>query len=318
MESFGGRLKQERERRKVALDEISVATKIGVRFLRALEEDRFDELPGGIFNKGFVRAYARHLGLDEEQTVADFLQATGASQPAPETPETQVVEILAKKQEERNQARGNGEARVPWGTLAVALLIVACGFALWGSYSERFSQERQERKRSIGRPLAAQSASVRAQAAGSTQAQPKRRETADAGTAIPAATTQAVSSASEVKPAAVLAESSRDAPSAQTSGAASGTFVVSIKAREDSWLSVTADGKEVIQDTLTAAAEKSVEAQREIVVKAGNVGGLDFAFNGQKLPAQGGYDEVKTLIFDPAGLKPAAPPPAAPAPPSQP
>ena len=76
MESFGARLKREREQRKITLEDISVATKIGTRFLTALEEDRFDQLPGGIFNKGFVRSYARHLGIDENQTIADFVAAT--------------------------------------------------------------------------------------------------------------------------------------------------------------------------------------------------------------------------------------------------
>ena len=59
MPSFGEKLKLEREKRKITLDQISASTKIGTRMLQALEEDRFTQLPGGIFNKGFVRAYAR-------------------------------------------------------------------------------------------------------------------------------------------------------------------------------------------------------------------------------------------------------------------
>jgi len=81
VESFGARLKKEREQRKITLDEIAASTKVGTRFLRALEEERFDQLPGGIFNKGFVRAYARHLGIDEEQAIADYVAAAGAGQP---------------------------------------------------------------------------------------------------------------------------------------------------------------------------------------------------------------------------------------------
>ena len=77
MDSFGERLKREREKRGVTLDEISVATKISTRMLRALEAEKFDQLPGGIFNKGFVRAYAQHLAMDEDQAVADYLAAIG-------------------------------------------------------------------------------------------------------------------------------------------------------------------------------------------------------------------------------------------------
>ena len=79
MGSFGDRLKKEREQRSISLDDISLSTKIGTRMLRALEEEKFEQLPGGIFNKGFVRAYARHVGLDEEQTLADYMEALGES-----------------------------------------------------------------------------------------------------------------------------------------------------------------------------------------------------------------------------------------------
>ena len=72
MGSFGERLQREREMRGVTLDEIAEATKIGTRSLRALEAQEFEKLPGGIFNKGFVRAYAKFLGIDEEQAVTDY------------------------------------------------------------------------------------------------------------------------------------------------------------------------------------------------------------------------------------------------------
>ena len=67
--------------RGVSLDEIAESTKIGTRLLKALEDEQFDLLPGGIFNKGFVRAYAKYLGMDEEQAVADYLQAAGNDEP---------------------------------------------------------------------------------------------------------------------------------------------------------------------------------------------------------------------------------------------
>src|SRR5438105_825017 len=74
--TVGERLKRERELRGIKLEEIAESTKIGKRNLVALEEEEFSQLPGGIFNKGFVRAYAKFLGLDEEQAVNDFLAAS--------------------------------------------------------------------------------------------------------------------------------------------------------------------------------------------------------------------------------------------------
>jgi cytoskeleton protein RodZ len=89
--------------------------------------------------------------------------------------------------------------------------------------------------------------------------------------------------------------------------------VVVVKAREDSWLSISVDGEIVTSSVLPAASQKSVRAEKQVVIKAGNVGALDFEFNGQKLPAQGDLGEVKTLTFGPYGLQPSAPQPQAPA-----
>jgi cytoskeletal protein RodZ len=78
MASFGENLRRERELRGVGLREIAEATKISVRFLQALENDRVDQLPGGLFPRAFVRQYARYLGLDAERTVAEYLYLAGA------------------------------------------------------------------------------------------------------------------------------------------------------------------------------------------------------------------------------------------------
>jgi len=69
MESLGNYLKREREFRQIALIEVSKATCISSGTLNALESDQFDQLPGEAFVRGFLKAYARHVGLD----VADVL-----------------------------------------------------------------------------------------------------------------------------------------------------------------------------------------------------------------------------------------------------
>jgi cytoskeletal protein RodZ len=78
--TFGENLRQRREQRGLTIDAISNVTKISPRMLLALEEERFDQLPGGVFNKGFVRAYARQLGLSEEETLNDYLGALRETQ----------------------------------------------------------------------------------------------------------------------------------------------------------------------------------------------------------------------------------------------
>ncbi|MEP7273390.1 MAG: RodZ domain-containing protein [Acidobacteriota bacterium] len=74
MPSLGEDLKKAREERGVTLRKISESTHIGMRFLQAIENDIYDELPGGIFNRSFVRKYAKHVGLDEEQVLIRYDQ----------------------------------------------------------------------------------------------------------------------------------------------------------------------------------------------------------------------------------------------------
>src|SRR5271165_3252839 len=70
---FGNKFRKAREKKNLSLEDVSNVTKIGSRMLQAIEEERFDRLPGGVFNKGFIRAYAKHLGLNDEEAVTDYL-----------------------------------------------------------------------------------------------------------------------------------------------------------------------------------------------------------------------------------------------------
>ncbi|MGH9361710.1 MAG: helix-turn-helix domain-containing protein, partial [Thermoanaerobaculia bacterium] len=71
--SFGTWLRRQREMRGVDLRDIAERTKISLRYLEAMEEDRFDILPAPIFAKGFLREYARHVGLSPDEVVNHFL-----------------------------------------------------------------------------------------------------------------------------------------------------------------------------------------------------------------------------------------------------
>lgn len=73
MSSFGEEIRRERELREITLREISESTKISLRYLDALEQNDFAHLPGGVFNKGFVRAFAEHIGVDPEAMVNAYL-----------------------------------------------------------------------------------------------------------------------------------------------------------------------------------------------------------------------------------------------------
>jgi cytoskeletal protein RodZ len=77
VENFGSYLKHERELRGVPLEEISGATKIHIRFLQALEDNQFDELPGEVFIKGYIRSYANIIGSGVEEMLNIYEESVG-------------------------------------------------------------------------------------------------------------------------------------------------------------------------------------------------------------------------------------------------
>jgi cytoskeleton protein RodZ len=89
VENFGSYLKHERELRGVSLEEISGVTNIPLRFLKSLEENSFDELPGEVFIKGYIRSYANIIGSDFEEMLniykefVEFKNPGNISSPTP-------------------------------------------------------------------------------------------------------------------------------------------------------------------------------------------------------------------------------------------
>ena len=77
IENFGSYMKHERELRGVPLEEISRITKIHIRFLEALEDNRFDELPGEVFIKGYIRSYANIIGSDVDEMLNSYEESIG-------------------------------------------------------------------------------------------------------------------------------------------------------------------------------------------------------------------------------------------------
>jgi cytoskeleton protein RodZ len=315
--SFGAQLRQERERQGISLEDISLTTKIGTRMLRALEDEHFDQLPGGIFNKGFIRAYARCLHMDEDQAVADYLVATGAGPLARRSENDDQAPILDPPSREENPTA----AGVPWGTFAIVLLVAALSFAAWGFYSRESENPAHDSAPAANSTPANPPTASPSVATEQPSAEQKPVESADSSSANsepaekpaeqPAA--KKVESESTPSQAATTPPPTSATTQPETPTPASGTFLVVVKAREDSWLSISVDGEIVTRALLTAPAQRSVRAQHEIVIRAGNAGALDFEFNGQKLPTQGDFGEAKTLIFNSHGLQPPTPKIPAPA-----
>ena len=404
MGEFGEKLRSQREKRGITLEAISNTTKISTRMLKALEDERFDQLPGGVFNKGFVRAYARQIGLDAEEAVGDYLAALRESQvqahtimpefhlvpaePARQQHELEAATSVSSSALDHDRAASPPEppfeeaspsppkeqprrklleqrppkptfrpaARIPWGMVAIGLLVVALLLAFL-SYHPRTEhrvaaqpakpaveqEATSERAGNIpaatpppapimarSRPSVPPSSSLPATAAptpGVSAVVP-----AAAASNSPASTPTTLSGKPSgppnpvsprpgaVEKEALIAKSPANAsapeppaatPASQARAAAASDFTLLIRAEETAWVSITADGRLIAQETLIAPAEKSIRAGEQIVVHTGNAGGLVFLLNGKPLPKQGDPGEVRTFSFDSRGMHVVLPPPAA-------
>ena len=305
MGSFGERMQREREMRGITLEEIAESTKIGTRSLRALEGEDFDKLPGGIFNKGFVRAYARYLGIDEEQAVTDFMAAYGDhEQKLPQLPPDE------NKPEDESHAASLNLLAVGG---AVALLVLF--FLVWG-FHERITGaasrlvHRARRMPAVQATAPASAAPVGAPAA------------VDRTASAPAAPAAAPTPAKELKAAPSSTSSNLPAkspapvvssgvPAAKPAAGPSATstapemagpgreFVLLVRARQDAWVKIKADDELLMEGTLKG--EKTVRAKQKVVVTTGNAGAIELSFNGEPQPALGADNQVKTVVFTPEG-----------------
>lgn len=91
MPTLGEELRHKREQQGITLADIADATRIGTRFLKAIETDNFSTLPGGIFTRSFIRAYAKHVHMDEDEAIGLYLQQV--AEPAVEQQEQQTASI---------------------------------------------------------------------------------------------------------------------------------------------------------------------------------------------------------------------------------
>jgi len=123
VDTFGKQLKQERESRNVALDEIARSTKIRVRYLQALEEGQHERLPGIVFAKGYIRAFAETIGADADRLVATYVEEQRAlGRLESEASQERVLEALATAVQDNPDPAARRMKSAAVGALAIALL----------------------------------------------------------------------------------------------------------------------------------------------------------------------------------------------------
>jgi cytoskeletal protein RodZ len=132
--SIGEKLRLARETRGIALRDISDQTRISMRYLAAIETDDYRHLPGGIFNRSFIRAYAKHIGYDEQQALEEYsamMHERGES----------TAEGPAKPHRFLVYTDDGNQSRSTLMTILLAVIILAvlsaCAWAAWYFYEHK-------------------------------------------------------------------------------------------------------------------------------------------------------------------------------------
>src|SRR3954469_23325325 len=136
--SFGEQLRLAREARGITLRHISDQTRISIRYLEAIEADDYKRLPGGIFNRSFIKSYAKQIGFDEKEAVEGYLR-TAREQGEPDEVATTPY---------RSHVYTDGGSRSPVITLLLTILILA--ILSLGVYAALHWYQRREAARENG------------------------------------------------------------------------------------------------------------------------------------------------------------------------
>lgn len=114
--SFGEQLRLAREARGISLRQISDQTHISIRYLEAIEADDYKQLPGGIFNRSFIKAYAKHIGFDEKEAIEGYMRTAREQGENPDEVATTPY---------KSHVFTDGGTRSPLVTLLLTVLVLA-------------------------------------------------------------------------------------------------------------------------------------------------------------------------------------------------
>jgi cytoskeleton protein RodZ len=286
-DDIGAHLREARERAGISLRDVAAATKISVPALEALERNDIGRLPGGIFVRAFVRAYARQVGLDPEDAVRRFVARF---------PDAAVEESPARFEGAQEPIgvddgqRTNRVWRVVLWLLPLVLVVVYFGFggrlACWGEPAQPAAARSQVPSEPV--PPGPSTPIL------TTPVAPPAAEPAQAPQ--PAATTTqepAAAPAGAQPDAATAAAPVTDAPASQE-----GRFKLTLTPRGLCWVTVRADGVILYTGTMKAGDRKEVEVWGRVSLTVGNAGVMDLAINGQPARSLGGEGEVVTAVMN--------------------
>lgn len=267
MESIASVLKSQRERRKLSLSQVAADTRISLRHLESIEEGRFEDLPGGMYNRAFLRAYCERLELDQSELLERY-----ESEVLPRT----------EKPSRPKPAIGTGASwRIP--PLAVWSLMLAVSAT--GIFLARKSIYQ------IFSPYFSRSAAPTV-----TYAPPPTAPEptpAPAASPLPSLTGAPAGEAPEGTAAVTPPAEASATPPAGESG-----IRLEVEGKESCWISIERDGVPALEKILEPGEIQAVSATEKIRIVVGNAGGVLLRINGKRAKPLGRPGEVVRLLID--------------------
>ena len=273
MGSLGETLRQARLDRGASLDAAEQETRIRRRYLEALESEDYGGLPAVVYVRGFIRSYARYLGLDPESTLD--LYAPG------------------RVREDRSVLRAATPQLGPGRPVSTRILMLVAGLLLsglllaylWGQYNSFVDSLGQAEQRTAARPTAATASAVPTPAPASAPP-----------TSAPAAPTLAGAVASPT--AGVVATPTPSSTSAPVATPQDRGVVVEARTTDRTWVEVWIDGSSQLQATLPAGAARNFAANQSVRMRVGNAGAVQVTVNGDPKGALGEKNQVREFVWE--------------------
>jgi len=257
--SLGGHLRALREAKGSSLEDMARSTRVGIRHLEALEEERLTDLPSPVFVRGFIRAYCGFLREAPDEVLAHY-------------------EALAGERAAAQAANAPPRPRTTWASSSVVVglaLLVILGIAL---ILINLTVKRTGGT-SVAAPNSEVSATMPTPAPAPLAAAPAPAEAPRSPTASPPPVVAPPASAPAVAPAPT--------PAPAVARSVPGTHRLTIKAVDATWIRVQPDEGRATEELLPAGASREWSAERRFLVTIGNAGGVEVALNGRILSPLG-------------------------------
>jgi cytoskeleton protein RodZ len=302
MLSIGDRLRSERLRRGLDIDQLAERTKINAAMLEAIEADDLDRLPGSFFTRSFVRQYAKALELDDEEFETELKRVTGADEPA--VPEFPVPSVDLGLPPVTPGVSSHRRSRHSLSALFAFLLIVAACSGIYTLWQKSRDASRAQNHRSATAHPGQAAPKPAASEAAPSAAQP--------GAGTPAETPPPAPSG----PVAAQPQPSGEAPPAESgTPAEAGPVDVRVHTTAEAWVRVTADGANLYTGLLQPNESKSFEGKERMSILFGDPAAVEVTWNGKAVGSIGPQGQPRVVQFTPQSFRIVSPaPPKPPAP----